>query len=210
MAVIPSPAGSAATAARLIALDWGTSNLRASLLGDGGRTLETRAAAGGGVMAVPERRFEAALMSLAGDWIEAHRCPLIASGMIGAFLRGWGRGWWAGFAVPPCRQPARPDPGGGGGGGWRGAGTSSRTRRRAAGLLVPGGRRGLDPAQGPEKARRGDNEPAAVAFEVEQIPATRMLARARARSSSATSSSPIQRERRSFPYDTRGRPPARR
>ncbi|MBI5719427.1 MAG: 2-dehydro-3-deoxygalactonokinase [Burkholderiales bacterium] len=78
-----SPSGSA----RLIALDWGTSNLRASLLGDGGRVLETRAAAGG-VMAVPERRFEAALMALAGDWIEAHRCPVIASGMIGS-RQGW-------------------------------------------------------------------------------------------------------------------------
>lgn len=71
----------------LIALDWGTSNLRASRLGEGGQVLETRAAAGG-VMAVPERRFEAALMALAGDWIEAHRGPLIASGMIGS-RQGW-------------------------------------------------------------------------------------------------------------------------
>lgn len=71
----------------LIALDWGTSNLRASLLDEGGQVLETRAAAGG-VMAVPERRFEAALMALAGDWIEAHRGPLIASGMIGS-RQGW-------------------------------------------------------------------------------------------------------------------------
>jgi 2-dehydro-3-deoxygalactonokinase len=73
--------------AQLIALDWGTSNLRASLLGDGGRVLDTRAAPGG-VMAVPERRFEAALMALCGDWISAHRCPLVASGMIGS-RQGW-------------------------------------------------------------------------------------------------------------------------
>lgn len=72
---------------RLIALDWGTSNLRASLLGDDGRVLDTRAAPGG-VMAVAERRFEAALMALAGDWITGHRCPLIASGMIGS-RQGW-------------------------------------------------------------------------------------------------------------------------
>jgi len=71
----------------LIALDWGTSNLRASLLGEDGQVIESRAAAGG-VMAVPEQRFEAALMALAGDWIEAHRCPLIASGMIGS-RQGW-------------------------------------------------------------------------------------------------------------------------
>jgi 2-dehydro-3-deoxygalactonokinase len=75
------------SAVRLIALDWGTSNLRASLLGDGGAVLETRAAPGG-VMAVPERRFEAALMALASDWIAEHGCPLIASGMIGS-RQGW-------------------------------------------------------------------------------------------------------------------------
>lgn len=72
---------------RLLALDWGTSNLRASLLGAGGRLLERRAAPGG-IMAVPERRFEAALRALCGDWLDAHRCPVIASGMIGS-RQGW-------------------------------------------------------------------------------------------------------------------------
>jgi hypothetical protein len=72
---------------RLIALDWGTSNLRASLLGEGGRVLDARSAAGG-VMAVPERRFAEALLALCGDWIEAHHVPLIASGMIGS-RQGW-------------------------------------------------------------------------------------------------------------------------
>lgn len=81
----PTPRGP--VAARLIALDWGTSNLRASLLGERGEVLETRAAAVG-VLAVPERRFEAALMALAGDWVDAHRCPLVASGMVGS-RQGW-------------------------------------------------------------------------------------------------------------------------
>lgn len=72
---------------RLIALDWGTSNLRARLLGDNGRLLQMRSAAGG-IMAVPERRFAAALQDLCGDWIEAHACPLVASGMIGS-RQGW-------------------------------------------------------------------------------------------------------------------------
>lgn len=71
----------------LIALDWGTSNLRASLLGAGGAVLDRRSAPGG-VMAVPERRFEAALRGLCGDWIDAHRGPLVASGMIGS-RQGW-------------------------------------------------------------------------------------------------------------------------
>jgi 2-dehydro-3-deoxygalactonokinase len=74
-------------AARLIALDWGSTNLRASLLGDGGQLLERRAAPGG-VLAVPERRFEEALRALAGDWIDRHRCPVVASGMIGS-RQGW-------------------------------------------------------------------------------------------------------------------------
>ncbi|MES2959884.1 MAG: 2-dehydro-3-deoxygalactonokinase [Pseudomonadota bacterium] len=73
--------------ARLIAIDWGTSNLRASLLGEGGVVLESRAAAGG-VMAVPERRFAEALQALCGDWIERHACPAIASGMVGS-RQGW-------------------------------------------------------------------------------------------------------------------------
>jgi 2-dehydro-3-deoxygalactonokinase len=72
----------------LIALDWGTSNLRASLLGADGGVLDTRSAAAG-VMAVPERRFDAALQALCGDWLAAHRsCACIASGMIGS-RQGW-------------------------------------------------------------------------------------------------------------------------
>ena len=73
---------------RLIALDWGTSNLRASLLDADGAVLETRAAASG-VMAVPERRFADALTSLCGDWLELRpRAACIASGMIGS-RQGW-------------------------------------------------------------------------------------------------------------------------
>jgi 2-dehydro-3-deoxygalactonokinase len=39
-------------------------------------------------MAVPERRFEAALMDVAGDWVATPHCALIASGMIGS-RQGW-------------------------------------------------------------------------------------------------------------------------
>ena len=73
--------------AALIALDWGTSNLRASLLDAGGATLETRSAPGG-VMAVQNRRFAEALLALCGDWITRFDCPLIASGMVGS-RQGW-------------------------------------------------------------------------------------------------------------------------
>jgi 2-dehydro-3-deoxygalactonokinase len=72
----------------LIALDWGTSNLRASLLGANGAVLDTRSAAAG-VMAVPERRFDDALQALCGDWLGEHgACACIASGMIGS-RQGW-------------------------------------------------------------------------------------------------------------------------
>jgi 2-dehydro-3-deoxygalactonokinase len=72
----------------LIALDWGTSNLRASLLDAAGAALDTRSAAAG-VMAVPERRFAEALLSLCGDWLAAHpHCACIASGMVGS-RQGW-------------------------------------------------------------------------------------------------------------------------
>jgi 2-dehydro-3-deoxygalactonokinase len=86
MPVPPSPPPPA-NRAHLIAIDWGTSNLRASLLGGAGKVLETRAAAGG-VMAVQDRRFEEALQSLCGDWIAAQRCPVVVSGMIGS-RQGW-------------------------------------------------------------------------------------------------------------------------
>jgi 2-dehydro-3-deoxygalactonokinase len=72
----------------LIALDWGTSNLRASLLDGDGAVLDTRSAAAG-VMAVPERRFAEALLGLCGDWLATHsHCACIASGMIGS-RQGW-------------------------------------------------------------------------------------------------------------------------
>ncbi len=75
------------TQAALIALDWGTSNLRASLLDARGHPLETRAAAGG-VMAVKNGAFSEALVALCGDWLLLHDCPLLASGMIGS-RQGW-------------------------------------------------------------------------------------------------------------------------
>ena len=75
------------TDAALIALDWGTSNLRASLLDGAGQPLETRSAAGG-VMAVKNGAFSAMLLASCGGWIAQTSCPLIASGMIGS-RQGW-------------------------------------------------------------------------------------------------------------------------
>ncbi len=72
---------------KLIALDWGTSNLRATLIDATGLATEHRSAPGG-VMAVQGRRFADALFALCGDWVQAHGCPMIASGMVGS-RQGW-------------------------------------------------------------------------------------------------------------------------
>jgi 2-dehydro-3-deoxygalactonokinase len=99
------------TRPRLLAIDWGTSNLRAGLLGDGGVVLESRAAAGG-VMAVPERRFAETLNALCGDWIEQIACPAIASGMVGS-RQGWREAPYvdcpAGLAQVAAHDPDRAD-----------------------------------------------------------------------------------------------------
>lgn len=75
------------SAASLIGIDWGTSNLRVSLLDASGGAAQTRNAPGG-IMAVSERRFASELLSLCGDWIDTYAVPLIASGMIGS-RQGW-------------------------------------------------------------------------------------------------------------------------
>ncbi|MEO7241688.1 MAG: 2-dehydro-3-deoxygalactonokinase [Variovorax sp.] len=81
--------------AALIALDWGTSNLRCSLLDAGGAVLDTRSAPGG-IMAVKDGAFAAALLALCGDWIALASVPVIASGMIGS------RQGWQEAAYLPC------------------------------------------------------------------------------------------------------------
>lgn len=75
----------------LIALDWGTSSLRAYRLGGGGKILETREAASG-IMQLQgpgTECFEGALDHICGDWLdESPGVPMIASGMIGG-AQGW-------------------------------------------------------------------------------------------------------------------------
>lgn len=74
--------------ARLLALDWGTSSLRAHLLGEGGAVIEQRHQPWG-LLHLPEGGFGAALKGVAGDWLEAMPAlPIIASGMVGS-AQGW-------------------------------------------------------------------------------------------------------------------------
>lgn len=75
-------------AARLIALDWGTSSLRAYALGAGGCVLESRHRPWG-ILHLPEGGFPAALQGIAGDWLAAvPGLPVIAAGMVGS-AQGW-------------------------------------------------------------------------------------------------------------------------
>ena len=84
--------------ATLIALDWGTTSLRAYLLDATGAIREHRSG-GPGIMKVENGAFEGALDALCGDWIAAHpQAQLIASGMIGS-KQGWRE-------APYCPCPA--------------------------------------------------------------------------------------------------------
>lgn len=72
----------------LIALDWGTSSLRAQLLDADGVAVETRTRPWG-IMHTPDGDFSAAFRALVGDWRERWPdAPALACGMIGS-RNGW-------------------------------------------------------------------------------------------------------------------------
>ncbi|HEY0288686.1 MAG TPA: 2-dehydro-3-deoxygalactonokinase [Pseudomonas sp.] len=85
--------------AQLIALDWGTTSLRAYRLGERGRVLEQRALSAG-IMQLPSTPrliagalcsdgFELAFDLACGDWLDARPdLPVIACGMVGS-AQGW-------------------------------------------------------------------------------------------------------------------------
>jgi 2-dehydro-3-deoxygalactonokinase len=72
----------------LIALDWGTTSLRAYLLGGDGLALDTRASSAG-IMKLPAGGFDQAFEETCGAWLDAHpHLPVIAAGMVGS-AQGW-------------------------------------------------------------------------------------------------------------------------
>jgi len=74
--------------ARLIGVDWGTTSLRAHLIGAGGLPLETRET-NEGLRALGPGLFEPALARVVADWRQAHGAlPIVCSGMVGA-RTGW-------------------------------------------------------------------------------------------------------------------------
>ncbi len=85
---------------RLIALDWGTSSLRAWLLDGEGRPLDKRQSPMG-ILEVPAGDFRTAFETICRDWLaQQPSLPVIASGMIGS-RQGWRE-------APYLRTPANP------------------------------------------------------------------------------------------------------
>jgi 2-dehydro-3-deoxygalactonokinase len=76
--------------ARLLAVDWGSTRLRAYLLGANGEVLDTRSSeAGASTLGAGAGGFEAALQAVAGDWLHEHPgLPAVACGMVGS-AHGW-------------------------------------------------------------------------------------------------------------------------
>ncbi|SAK83839.1 2-keto-3-deoxy-galactonokinase [Caballeronia hypogeia] len=72
----------------LIALDWGTTSLRAYLLGADGLALDSRASSAG-LMNLPAGGFDQTFEEVCGAWLDAHpQLPVIAAGMVGS-AQGW-------------------------------------------------------------------------------------------------------------------------
>ncbi len=72
----------------LIAIDWGTTCLRAGLAGRDGRVLDRRSEPSG-ILNVPNADFDGVFERVVGPWLRQHPgIPVFASGMIGS-RQGW-------------------------------------------------------------------------------------------------------------------------
>ena len=86
----------------LIALDWGTTSLRAYLLDGAGQVLEKKSAPLG-ILNIPDNDFDAAFEHTCGSWLAngLQAAPILASGMIGS------RQGWVEAAYVPCPANAK-------------------------------------------------------------------------------------------------------
>ncbi len=84
-----------------IAVDWGTSNLRAWAMSASG-TILAEAASDKGMSSLTRDQFEPALMEIAGEWVSGPT-TIISCGMVGS-RQGWVE---APYATTPC--PALPE-----------------------------------------------------------------------------------------------------
>ncbi|NUB44850.1 2-dehydro-3-deoxygalactonokinase [Fertoebacter nigrum] len=79
-----------------IAVDWGTTHLRAYAMGANGVLAEASSADGMG--SLTRDGYEAALLRLAGPWLGAGTTPVVACGMVGS-RQGWME---APYRTTPC------------------------------------------------------------------------------------------------------------
>ncbi|MBI1217138.1 MAG: 2-keto-3-deoxy-galactonokinase [Rhodobacteraceae bacterium] len=101
-------------AANWIAVDWGTTHLRAWAMGADGRVLAA-AASDAGMATLTREGFEPALIALVAGWLVAGRVtPVLACGMVGS-RQGWVEAPYravpctplepGGFVAAPCADP---------------------------------------------------------------------------------------------------------
>jgi len=91
-----------ATYADWIAVDWGTSNLRAWAMKDDAPIAEATSDKGMGSLEKSE--FEPALLTLIDPWLGAAKTPVFACGMVGA-RQGWVE---APYGTVPCKPHSQP------------------------------------------------------------------------------------------------------
>lgn len=90
----------ARSATRWVAVDWGTSSLRAALMDAQGRVLETQNHTRG-ILTVPPGKFGEVFQTLFGDWMQGEGTFCLISGMAGS-KQGW-------TEAPYCACPADVD-----------------------------------------------------------------------------------------------------
>ena len=87
-----------------IAVDWGTSHLRAWAM-DADDTVLDRASSDDGMGSLEPDEFEPALLRLIGSWLGQDKMPVFACGMVGS-RQGWAE---APYRKVPCK-PAEAEP----------------------------------------------------------------------------------------------------
>ena len=107
-------AAAAQVTADWVAVDWGTSNLRAWAMDDGGAP-RAHAASHRGMAGLAPEDFEPALVALVTSWLRPEaRTAVVACGMVGA-RQGWADAGYASVPCPPAgarpaTRPAVADP----------------------------------------------------------------------------------------------------
>ena len=92
---------------RWIAVDWGTTALRATLM-DGAQAVATRESADG-MGALDRDGFEPALLRLVEDWLDAGPTEVLACGMVGA-RQGWAEARYTAVPCAPLGTALTPAP----------------------------------------------------------------------------------------------------